>query len=319
MTRWLFTAFVFTVIFSVSVFAQAEDARSGNIFSSTYLELQLSSEPAAKVALIQSFTFPFLRGSGPLTQGNNISTVFRAEASPVSVNGLAEISLTPAAFFVLSGGGLIGSGWNMPLGTGIGLNLPENETDPLPRRAMVDGAAFDGLLWRTWAAATLQFDLGAVIPGDWNHVLFQTRHELRHSGYTRAASGQSWFFENDRGENQNGWTYHATYIVGYYMPRSPVLDTIILMAEMEKSLYNTPGGDFWGQNLGHWIFTTGFNFSLTPRLSTLLALQTRTYRNHGTSNFNNDYFYRDLELRSDGGQRRLLFHRAAFIINYRLR
>ena len=321
MKKGLFIAFAFFSILSVPAYAQHDNAQSENVFSSaTELEFQVSSEPAAKLILRQSFTFPFLQGSGPLTEGNNIAAVLSAEVSPVSVNGIAEVNLTPAAFFVLSGGGRAGSGWNMPLGDGIGLNLPENENAPLPRRAIVDGSAFDGLLWSAWGAGTLQFDLGAVIPGDWNHILFQTRHELRYSAYTRARAGQSWFFENDSGENQNGWTYHATYILGYHMPRSPVLDTVILMAELDRSLYTTSGGDFWGQNLGQWTFSTGFNFSITPRLSALFALQMQTHRNHGTSNFNdNTYFYRDFELRSEGGQRRLLFHRAAFIFTYRIR
>ena len=315
----LFT-FVFVVTFSAAVFAQDYNTQNENIFSSLDLELQLSSDPAAKMALTGVFTFPFMQGSNPLTQDNNLSLRLTAEASPVSVNGFAELNLTPAAFFVLSGGGMAGSGWNIPAATGIGLNRPENEADLLPRRAVVDGSAFDGVLWRAWGAGTLQFDLGAVIPGDWNHILFQTRHEFRYSAYSRANAGQSWFFENDRGENQNGWVYHAAYILGYHMPRSPVMDTVFLMAELERLLYNTPGGNFWGQNLGRWTFSTGFNFSITPRLSALFALQMRTYRNHGTGNFHNEgYFYRDFELKSEGGRRHLLFHRAALVINYQLR
>jgi len=295
------------------------EAREGRIRTSTDVELQLTTQPAAKLALSQTFTFPFLRGESPLTRDNNISAVLTADVSPVSVNGIAEINLTPAAFFVLSGGGKAGSGWNIPLGNGIGLNIPENEADPHPRTATIDGRAFDGLIWSTWGAGTLQFDLGAVLPGAWNHVLFLTRQEFRYSAFTGAGAGDSWVFENDDAENQNGWTYNATYILGYHMPLSPVLDTIALMAELRKSLYDTPGGSFWGENLGYWIFSTLFNFSLSPRLNSTLALQMRTRRNHGTSNFDNDYFYRDLEISGGGWQRRLLFYRAALVFNYKIR
>jgi len=46
-----------------------------------------------------------------------------------------------------------------------------------------------------------------------------------------------------------------------------------------------------------------------------------TRRNHGNRNFNldSDYFYQDLPLESEGGQRRALFYRAALILNYKLR
>ena len=300
-------------------------AEEDGVTSSTYLELQISSEPAAKLIFRQSFTIPFLQGSGPLTSGNNINTVFSAEFSPVSVNGIAEVNWTPAAFFVLSGGGLAGSGWNMPLGYGIGINRGDRGESspsiyPQPQRSQISGNAFDGLIWKAWGAGTLQFDLGAVVPGDWNHILFQTRHEFRYAAYTGARAGESWVFESDSRENQNGWRYRASYVIGYYMPRSPVLNLVAFMAELDKSLYNTPGGDFWGQHLGYWIFSGLLNFSVTPRLNTILAFQMRTRRNHGNLNFNStDYFYRDLELLSEGGQRRILFHRAAVIINYRLR
>jgi len=312
----------FAVVFFAVIVPALVQAQEYGFSAATYLQFQASSDPAAKLVLSQRFTFPFLQGSSPLTSGNNITTVLSAEATPVSINGIAELNWTPVAFFVLSGGGMAGSGWNMPLGYGIGINRPDpdEEDAPRPRRSRLDGSAFDGLIWSTWGAATMQFDLGAVLPGDWNHILFQTRHEFRYSAYTRASRGESWVFENDFRENQNGWRYHATYVIGYYMPRSPVLNTIAFMAELNKPLYNTSGGNFWGENLGYWIFSCLLNFSISYRLSTALAIQMHTRRNHGNRNFNStDYFYRDLELQRDGGQRRLVFHRAALIMNYRLR
>jgi hypothetical protein len=261
-----------------------------------------------------------------LTHDNNIAAVITAEVTPISVNGKAEVTWTPAAFFLLSGGGLAGSGWNMPLGNGIGINRPEGESAAPPRKAIIDGEAFDGLLWRAWGAGTLQFDLGAIIPGDWTHVLFQSRQELRYGAYSRAAPGESWIFEADYGENQNGWVYYASYVLGYQMPLSPVLNTIAFMAELEKTIYDTPllynslDGELWGENLGKWTFSGLFNFSITKRFSTTLVLQMQTRRNHGSSDFNNvDYYYRDFELKHEGGDRRLLFYRAALLLNYKIR
>ena len=313
------------VFFSVIIFALFPgvlQAQEEGISSSTYFELQTSSSPEVKFVIRQSFEFPFLQGTHPLTGGNNIAAVLSAEVSPVSLNGIAEINWTPAAFFVLSGGGLAGSGWNMPLGYGIGLNIPHPDDDQAlgPRRSQIDGNAFDGLIWNAWGAATLQFDLGAVLPGYWNHVLFMTRHEFRYAAYTRAGSGDSWIFENASRENRNGWMYNATYVIGYHMPLSPVLNTVAFMAESRRNLYNSADGDFWGENLSEWTFSSILNFSLNPRLDMALVVQMQTRRNHGAFNITDDmYFYRDLALLDDGGQRRLLFHRVALLFNYRLR
>ena len=304
------------VIIFLSVIPSPLKAEDG-ITASTNLELQVSTAIEAKLKLNQSFTFPFLRGISPLTQGNNLAAVLSAELTPVTVSGIGELNWTPIAFFVLSGGGKAGSGWNIPIANGIGLNRPIGEGSP--REAEIDGSAFDGLVWSAWGAGTLQFDLGAVIPGDWTHVLFQTRQEFRYSAYSRAGSKDAWIFENDFGENLNGWIYYASYLLGYSIPLSPVLDTIAFMAELEKPLYRTTGGDFWGESLGYWIFSTIFNFSITPRFSTALAIQMHTRRNHGISNFYNyDYFYQDFKLLDEGGQRRFLFYRAALIFNYKI-
>jgi len=310
-----------TILTVLLVFTHALlPANEEGIKSSTDLQLQISSAPEAKLSLNQQFIFPFLQGSGPLTTDNNIALNLSAEVTPVSMDGFTEISWTPAAFFVLSGGGLLYSGWNIFLGNGIGINAPIDEGAAPPREAKIFGSAFDGLVWQTWGAGTAQFDLGAVIPGDWTHVLFLTRQEFRYSAYTRAGPHDAWIFENDDGENMNGWYYYARYVLGYSMPRSPVLDTIALMAEMKKFLYNTPNGDFWGENLGEWTFSGILNFSINPRFSTTVTAQVITRRNHGISNFyNKDYYYQDFELLKEGGKRRLIFYRAAAVLNFKIR
>jgi len=317
---------LFTGCFIFSVAAEDNAAGdNGGFKTSTDLQFQVSTRPEARLRLNESLIFPFLQGSGPLTKDNNITTVFSADVTPVSVSGIAEVNWTPAAFFVLSGGGRAGSGWNMPLGMGIGINAPEDKSAPAPapgdtpRKAKIYGDAFDGLLWSAWGAGTLQFDLAAIFPGDWNHVLFQSRHEFRYAAYSRAGAGDAWVFENDERENQNGWIYYASFVVGYHMPLSPVLDTIAFMAELNKNLYNTPGGGRYGDDIGQWIFSGLFNFTIDPRFSAALAIQMWTRRNYGTSNFEDtNHYYRDYVLSDDGGQLRLVFYRAAVIFTYKI-
>ena len=315
-----FFAILFAAFFAGSlVFTPQLMADEGGIKSSTTLEMQTSTRPEAKLSLSQSFTFPFLQGSGPLTRGNNIKTGIAAEVSPVSLAGVAQAIWTPIAFLELSGGAKLGSGWNMSLGNGIGLNVPV-EGSGSPRKAKIDGSAFDGLQWRAWGGGAFQFDIAALVPGDWNHVIFRVYDEMRYSAYTRAGAGDSWIIESDDGENRNGWISHGEAVLGYQMPLSPVLNFVGFMGELDFNLYNTPGGDYWGDKLGKWILSGLFNFSIHPRFDASLIVQMRTRRNHGISNFENrDYFYQDFELLSDGGKRRLVFYRAALILSYKIK
>jgi len=307
---------VFLAVISGPVIAEE------GIKTSSEMEMQISSLPEAKLSFSQSFSFPFLQSQNPLMADNNLKLVLGAYVTPVSLSGMSEVFWTPAAFFLLSGGARAASGWNMPLGKGIGINEPLGvKVVGVPRQAVIEADAFDGLVWSAWGAGTVQFDLAAVIPGDWNHVVFQTRHEFRYSAYSRAGSNDSWVFENDDGENRNGWEYFATYILGYQMPVSPVFKMIGIMAELEKNLYFAPDGDYWGDSLGYWIFSALSVFAITPRFNTTLAIQIRTRRNDGSSDFknNNDYYYQDRRLLSEGGERRVVFYRLAMMLNYRLR
>jgi hypothetical protein len=318
---------VFFALFPASAGAQESPPEDPADFKdSTELEVQVSSRPELKFKVIETMTFPFLRGDGPLTEGNNIKAVLSAEVSPVSINGIAEALWTPAAFFQVAAGAKAGTGWNINLfGNGIygiGINAPGAEKDAKGRsKSEVRGESFDGLLWSAWGGGALQFDLAALFPGDWNHLLFRTYHEARYAAYTRAAGRQSWFFEADYGENRNGWVYYSSYLVGYQMPRSPVLNTVAVMAELKKNLYNTPGGDYWGDTLGDWTLSGLLNFVLSPRFRTTLAVQLRSWRNHGSSDLENAgmIYYQERELQGDYGERRLAFYRAALIFNYTLR
>jgi hypothetical protein len=301
------------------------EAEAPGFTDATELEVQVSSRPELKLKVTETMTFPFLRGDGPLTEGNNIKTTFAAEASPISLNGIAEAVWTPVAFFQAAAGARAGSGWNIDLfGTGvygIGVNAPGNTNAQGQRKTEVREEAFDGLLWSAWGGGALQFDLAAIFPGDWTHVLFRTYHEARYAAYTRAAEGEAWFFEGDYGENQNGWIYYSSYVLGYQMPLSPVLDTVAVMAELKKNLYNTPEGAYWGEHLGDWVLSGILNFNLGPRFRTALVAQLRSWRNHGSSDLENAgmIYYRERELYGDYGERRLSFYRAALILGYKLR
>jgi hypothetical protein len=321
-----FTELIFTTaIAAVFIFGPASVHADEGIVSSTELSLQVTTRPEAKLSLTQSFIFPLLQGSGPLTSGNNIRTNLIAELTPVSLAGNGQVIWTPIAFLELDAGGRIGSGWNIPgLANGIGLNVPMGGGSPgpitPPRNFEIKGRAFDGLQWSAWAGLAFQFDLAAIIPGDWNHVVFRVHNEFRYFAYTKAGSHEPWVFENNA-EHQNGWTLHGTAVLGYQMPLSPVLNFIGLMGEVDFNLYDEPEKGKWGGNLPYWVLSAFFNFSITPQFGTTLIVQMRTRNNYGTTDFENskDIYYRDRVIVKDGGSQRLLFYRVALMFTYKLR
>ena len=314
------------------VMAQADDDKEeGGVKFTTNLELQLTTRIEAGLNIKQNIIIPFLAGSNPLIKDNNINLAITGEFSPISLALKGELIWQPIAFLLVSGGGMAGSGWQLEAmgARGIGLVVPvenENPYDYSPRKFSVNGSAFDGLQWRAWGAMTFQFDMAAIFPGDWNHVVFQTRQEFRYAAYTGASAGESWIFREFYKENINGWNYFASYVLGYQMPQSPVLNMIGIMAELEKNLYNLPGESYWGGNLGRWVFSGLFNFAIHPRFSTTLVFQMHTHRNYGGTDFENDYYYQDLAVKNNpgqnllifGDQRRLLFYRIALMLNFKI-
>ena len=278
---------------------EQEESQTG-ITTASSLNLQISSLPEAKLGFTQSFVFPFLQGQSPLTRDNNVNLALTAEVSPISMNGIIDVVWTPVAFFEFELGGRAGSGWNINLGGpvyGIGINQ-EEASDPVTGissgKAENDGSPFDGLLWAANAGGAIQMDLAALVPGDWNHVLFRTYHEINYKGYSRAKNDQSWYFEDDFGENCNGFNYRGNLLLGYQMPKSPVFNLIALQAEGELFLYDNilPGRDKWGDEKIRWTFSAIYNFSITKQFNITLIGQLRTMRNYTEQDWK-DLYYRN--------------------------
>ena len=310
--------FLAVLICAVSPRAEAETGSRGE------LSVLMSSLPEAMLGFTRHFTVPFLRGDHFLTADNNIRISLGLELSPVSLYGLVDLVWTPAAFFELSAGTKPGSGWNIELAGepvyGIGINRPRAAAVPAagdgsPAAAEIDGAPFDGLHWNLHGGGALQFDLAALFPGDWRHVVFRSYHELNYRAYSRAAAGDSWIFLNDDGENQNGFNYYGNFLLGYRMPI--FLNTLGLLAEMDRCLYDVPGEADWGGDLVRWTFSGVFNFTLTRRIGAALLVQCRTRRNYRDGDRGNGrrYFYQSRTLDRDNPLR-LEFYRVAAVMNF---
>jgi hypothetical protein len=276
------------------------------------LALQLSSLPEAKLSFTLRYRFPFLQGESPLTRDNSIAAAFTADISPVSLNGWAEAVWTPAAFLQFAAGGRIGSGWALELAGkknhGAGLNR-----SGAAGGAEYSGSAFDGAILKLWAGSALQFDLAALVSGEWNHIVARSYHEISHRRYTAARNGESWYYENDDGENVNGFFYYGNFLAAYRMPLA--LDTVGLLAEAELDLGDTPGMAVWGGDRVQWTLSGLFNFTITKQVSAVLLLQVRTRRNYRETRWK-DLYYRNRTL-DTSRPLHLEWYRAAAVLTWR--
>jgi hypothetical protein len=299
----------------VPVFSLWAQSEGSGVKSGTSLSLAVSSLPEGKLTLSQSFTVPALQGDGPLVKGNNVKFGINAEVTPISMNLLGNAVFTPIAFIELAAGGMIGSGWNIEgLGKGIGINVADSNGKTSVQAG--SDSPFGGTFLGAYFGGAFQFDFAAIAPGDWNHVLIRTYHEASTRMFSSAKPGDAWIYESDHGENQNGWKYYGSYLLGYQMPI--FLNTVALMAEMNKYLYNTPGGEKWGDSVGRWDFGLVMNFKVTDRFGAALITQFRLYRNYSNFEYgdkDNNVYYRE---RDYDGKRDLKFYRVAAILSYKL-
>lgn len=307
-------AALIAVAFSIVPLA-AEEGASG-ITSTTSLGFVAATTLEAKVKLVQSVKIPLLAGNNPLTSGNNLNLKGAFELSPVSINGTFDAAFTPVAFLVFSAGAGIGSGWNIPIANGLRINEPEKDgTGALTGNRELVGGPFDGAVWYGKAGATFQFDLAAVMPGDWNHVVFQTYHEAKYRALTSASADDSWLYEADSGENRNGLNYYGNYVLGYQMPL--FINMVALLIEEDLYLYDTANRANWGDDLGRWNIGTIMNFQPTEKLSLALIVQMSTQRKFKDSTGDNDFYQSRVIV--DSNPLVLKFYRAAINGTYRLK
>jgi len=235
--------------------------------------------------LIHRIKVPFLTGTGALTSGNNVSFAITGALSPVSTRLELRATLTPIAFLNVFAGAMLGTGWDIGLFNGMGLNADGS--------GVPESASFQGVVLESWIGGTFQFDLAALVPGDWTHVVTLVSPKLQYAVFSGADRGEAWMWEADNGENFNGFMFYGTYFLGYQMPL--VLNTAGILLETEQNLgyvrnLSTMDSGGWGSDFV--VITVGpvFNFTLSESSSLAVLFQFRRERLYdGTSIFANYY------------------------------
>ncbi|MCR4712870.1 MAG: hypothetical protein K5751_00655 [Treponemataceae bacterium] len=176
------------------------------------------------------YTIPVPFGTNPLVSGNNVRLVGSVELTPVSLALEPYVEFTPVAFLVFSSGLKIGTGWQF-----IGINGLASYDDAIGK--YVPATPFGDWYFRVWMQGLFQFDLAAVLPGDWNHVVTQSSYRVMYTNSTSAESKELWGWQGS-GELVDGWEFYSSIVLGYQMP------LVIQMAgiQFEFSGYYDPDG-----------------------------------------------------------------------------
>lgn len=257
------------------------------------------------------WTIPMLQNDNALMSGNNLMLEVKPAISPVTMTIDSRAVLTPIAFFTFEGGVHAGTGWYFsPLGfNGLGLN--ENGT------GTADHANFSQAVFKTWGSGTFQFDLAAVMPGEWNHVVVQVNEKITGQMYTDAKAGEAWQYLADSGQNFNGAFWTGTYTVGYQMPLA--MNFVGIMTETVRNVGSVAalsrvddGG--WGSDF--MKVTTGplANFALNEHNSLLCIFQLKNDLYYTEDTVFNNYF----KNWSATGESYFKFHRVAFLYSMSL-
>lgn len=260
----------------------------------------------ARVTGKYNYVIPTPFGTNPLVKGNNVNFSCALEISPVTLASQFGISFTPIAFLNFSTSAKVGTGWEFIGIQGHG-NYISSETGFMPY------ASLNNLYYEYKLSGLFQFDLAAIVPGDWNHVVTMATYDFIYKGVEGAnkANPSMWqavdFFQ--------GWNYYSSIILGYQMPL--VLQTVGLQLEME-GLFSDKNVDTIFADYNPTFMRIGINpvfifkFNEKHSLTTQFSFSSRRgFSSERPENMNTSY-----DLTSNG--REWFFNRLAFSYSIKL-
>lgn len=197
----------FSIVTDFAYYPKAAYVTGGNHFAPS---TGIYSGVEFRTTGIAGYTIPIPFGDSPLVSGNKLRFFGALEISPVSIAPAIGINFSPIAFLDFSAGASIGGAWDFIGIQGLAKwNHSEKKYNSLP---------FQSGRYDAWISGTFQFDLAAIIPGEWNHVITLNTYKLIYKGVTHGGeNGNPWLYQGS-GEQANGLQYLASVIVGYQMP-----------------------------------------------------------------------------------------------------
>lgn len=284
----LVMAFLF-ILGSLSAQEEQEEPKS-KVKYSTNINLVISYPWEGRLGVTETFKVPVLNLDNPFMRDNNIKFKLGAELTPVTIEGKFDVVWTPIAFLEVYGGASIGSGWKLLTWHGLSLNqnkAGKTHKTPVNFKKAFYSANFGG---------ALQFDLGAIVKSDWTHIIARVDQYFLYKGVTGVSSLDSWVIMDDNGENRNGFTYCASYVLGYQMPLP--MNMIAFRVETGKTFFKVPAGidkSTWGEDRVNMLFGPIISFKPIDKLSILLIAQWKTIRDYAPGELQKFYQTRTLD------------------------
>lgn len=254
----------------------------------------------ALTRLDAQYTIPTPLGDNWLVKGANVKLYGSLELSPVTLRPMIEADFTPVPFLVFGAGASIGSGWNV-LGfeglTKYDFNTADYE----------NLTPFAHYFYDLWVSGTFQFDTGALIEGDWSHVVMVASYKLYYEALTGVDDGDIWQWQ-ESARRANGLQYTFTGVFGYQMPLA--LNMVGIMTEIKGHFDKDDYGDVAQSFDGDFITTDisalmSFKLNEKNSLTTLITFE----RNRSYSDTHDDEDQEPL-LHVKGGE--WCFYRLAF-------
>ena len=265
--------------------AETKTEEKPEVKYSTNINLAITYPWAAQLGVTEAIKVPFLNFDNSIMRDNNITFKLGAELTPVTLEGKFDIVWTPLAFLELYGGASVGSGWSIKEIHGLAINEDNaGNTNKVP-------VNFQKAFWSANAGGAFQFDLGAVIQSDWTHIVFRTDQYFLYRAVIGVGSLTSWVFQDDDGENRNGFTYCASYVLGYQMPLP--MNMIAFRLETEKTFFKVPAGrakSTWGEDRYHLVFGPIISFKPIEQLTIMLIAQWQTTHTYSAGNLETTFY-----------------------------
>ncbi len=179
-----------------------------------------------------TYVIPTPLGENWLLKDANVALKASLELTPVSIKPGFSATFTPLPFLVFAAGGEAGTGWNL-----LGLQGMASYDGT---SSYTDITPFTSWFLKAWAQGTVQFDTGALIPGDWSHVVMLFTYQVYYQNLTGVSSGEIWEWQCSKNK-ADGFNQYMCGVLAYQMPL--VLKRVGVMFEMEghfaDSDYNT--------------------------------------------------------------------------------
>ena len=304
----LMMAFLF-ILGSLSAQEEQEEPKS-KVKYSTNINLVISYPWEGRLGVTETFKVPVLNLDNPFMRDNNIKFKLGAELTPVTIEGKFNVVWTPLAFLEVYVGASIGSVWKLLTWHGLSLNqnkAGKTHKTPVNFKKAFYSANFGG---------ALQFDLGAIVKSDWTHIIARMDQYFLYKGVTGVGQLDSWVIMDDNGENRNGFTYCASYVLGYQMPLP--MNMIAFRVETGKTFFKVPAGidkSTWGEDRVNMLFGPIISFKPIDKLSILLIAQWKTIRDYAPGELQKFYQTRTLDKSKED---KVIFRRVGIVFDVTL-